>query len=202
MAGQGIERREVLRMLAIAAGAASFSGFSKWSFACEHVGNALAQVRPASYQPSFFTAPEYALLARLTEIIIPSDDTPGAREAGVSEFIDLMVSRDEELQHNFPKGLGWLNARSQSAHGKPFLALSSEQQVATLEPLAYKAKFQRGDEVGQKFFHLVRQYTVMGFYTTEIGLRELDFPGFKFYADSPACPHRGDPEHRHLPPPK
>lgn len=202
MAGQGIERREVLRMLAIAAGVATFSGFSKWHFACEHAGNTLAQVRPATYQPLFFTAPEYALLERLTEIIMPSDETPGAREAGVSEFIDLMVSRDDDLQHNFHNGLGWLEARSQSAHRKPFLSLSSDQQTTMLETLAYKAKFQGGDEAGQQFFRLLRKYTVMGFYTTEIGLRELDFPGLKFYADSPACPHRDDPEHRNLPPPK
>lgn len=201
MAGQGIERREVLRMLAVAAGVATFSGFSKWSFACEHVGSALAQVRPAVYQPLFFTASEYVLLERLTEIIIPSDDSPGAREAGVSEFIDLMVSRDDDLQEALRTGLKWLEARSQSAYRKPFLDLASDQQISLLEPLAYKAKFRRGDEVGQKFFHVVRQYTVMGFYTTEIGLRELDFPGLKFYADSPACPHRDDPEHRHLPPP-
>jgi hypothetical protein len=192
----------MLRMLTLAAGAATFPGFSKWTFACGHVGNAVLQIRPASYQPLFFDPQEYALIERLADIIIPADSTPGAKEAGVSEFIDLMVSRDPELQNSFRSGLGWLNLRSTSAYGKPFLGLSSSQQIALLEPLAYKAKFRKGEQAGRDFFDLLREYTVMGFYTSEIGLKELDFPGLKFYAESPACPHQDDPEHRHLPAPK
>src|SRR6266404_3082186 len=93
MAGQSIERREVLRILTLAAGAATFPCFSKWSFACGHINNTLAQIKPAVYQPLFFTAPEYAMIERLTDIIIPTDDTPGAREAGASDFIDLKTRR-------------------------------------------------------------------------------------------------------------
>jgi gluconate 2-dehydrogenase gamma chain len=198
MAGQNIERREILRILALAAGAATFPGFSKWSFACGHVNHSLAQIKPAVYQPLFFTAPEFAMVERLSDIIIPTDDTPGAREAGVSEFIDLMVSRDLNLQQDFRTGLSWLNSHSQDNSGKAYLSLNPAQQVALLESLAYKKKFRPGEERGRKFFSLIREYTVMGFYTSEIGLKELDFPGLKFYAESPACPHKDDPEHRHL----
>jgi gluconate 2-dehydrogenase gamma chain len=49
---------------------------------------------------------------------------------------------------------------------------------------------------------LIRRYTVMGYFTSAIGLKELDFPGLKFYTDSPACPHTNDPEHLHLPAPR
>jgi gluconate 2-dehydrogenase gamma chain len=202
MAGQSIQRREVLRILTLAAGAATFPGFSKWSFACGHIGNAATQIKPATYAPLFFSAPEYALMERLTDIIIPSDDTPGAREAGVSEFIDLMVSRDSHLQKQFRNGLTWLNTHSNKKQGKQFLRLSALQQADLLEPLAYKAKFRAGDEAGRDFFKLAREYTVMGFYTSEIGLKELDYPGLKFYATSPGCPHVNDPEHGHLPVPK
>ena len=202
MAGQSIERREVLRIMAMAAGAATFPGFSKWTFACGHLGNALAEIKPAQYRPVFFTAPEYAVIERLTDLIIPADDTPGARDAGVSEFVDLMVSRDPNLQRDFRTGLSWLNTYSQKASGKAFLMLNADQQTALLEPLAYKKKFRAGEERGRKFFDLVREYTVMGFYTSEIGLKELDFPGLKFYAESPACPHKDDPEHRNLKPAK
>jgi gluconate 2-dehydrogenase gamma chain len=202
MAGQGIERREILRVLATAAAAATFPGFSKWSFACGHLGNAVTHIKPAEYQPLFFNAPEYALMERLTDIIIPSDATPGARDAGVSEFVDLMVSRDPNLQHNFRAGLAWLNTHSANAHGNPFVKIPFVQQAALLEPLAYKAKFHNGEEKGREFFQLLREYTVMGFYTSEIGLKELDFPGLKFYDSSPSCPHKNDPEHRHLPPPQ
>src|SRR5260370_38077432 len=101
MAGQSIERREILRILTLAAGAATFPGFSKWSFACGHIVNSITQIKPAVYQPLFFTAPEYAMIERLTDLLIPTDDTPGARDAGVSEFIDHMASRDPVLQQHF-----------------------------------------------------------------------------------------------------
>jgi gluconate 2-dehydrogenase gamma chain len=202
MAGQSVARREILRSLAIAAGVAAFPGFSKWSFACGHPQQSLQQIKPDAYQPIFFSAPEYTLLERLTDIIIPSDETPGAREAGVAEFIDLMTSRDVELQHDLRAGLNWLNKHSETLYRAPFVQLSFEQQSALLAPLAYKKKFRRGEAQGRKFFSTVREYTIMGFYTSEIGLKELDFPGFRFYAESPACPHKDDPGHLHLPPPK
>lgn len=184
----------------MAAGVATFPGFSKWTFACSHIVNPLARIKPAVYRPVFFSAPEYALVERLTDLIIPSDDTPGARDAGVSEFVDLMVSRDPELQRDFSAGLSWLNMRSHKSWGNIFVMLNPYQQTGLLESLAYRKKFQAGDEPGRMFFDLVREYTVMGFYTSEIGLKELDFPGLRFYAESPACPHKDDPEHRHLDP--
>jgi gluconate 2-dehydrogenase gamma chain len=198
MAGQGIQRREMLRILGSAAAAAHFPGFSKWGFACGHVGNATLQIRPATYQPQFFTAPEYAMVERLTEIIIPSDATPGAKEAGVAEFIDFMVFSDPEPQYPFRLGLIWLNAHSERNAGGTFMELSLEQQTSLLEPLGFKDKARPGEEDGRRFFKLMREYTVTGFYTSEIGFKELDNPALKFYSESPECPHKGDPEHLHL----
>jgi len=183
----------------MAAGVAAFPGFSKWGFACGHAGD-LAQIKPAVYQPVFFTPKEFALIERLAAIIIPTDETPGADDAGVAEFIDLMTSRDPDLQHRLRSGLEWLNARSMQSHANPFLALAPQQQIALLELLAYKKNLRAGEEQGREFFGLIREYTIMGFYTSEVGLKELDFPGLRFYAESPACPHQDDPEHRHVQP--
>ena len=202
MAGQGIQRREVLRILGKAAAAATFPGFSKWGFACGHVGNAALSIRPASYHPIFFSASEYTTVERLAEMIIPSDDTPGAKEAGVAEFIDFMVASDPEVQYPFRMGLSWLNAHSERRAGKKFLELSAEQQHSLLEPLGFKQKARTGDEDGRRFFRLVREYTITGFYTSEIGFKELDNPALKFYAESPECPHKNDREHKHLSPAK
>jgi hypothetical protein len=198
MAGQGIQRREVLRILGTAAAAAQFPGFSKWGFACGHIGNAALQIKPVVYRPQFFTAAEYAMVERLTEIIIPSDETPGAQEAGVAEFIDFMVASDPEPQYPFRMGLAWLNARAEEVQGKRFVELTAEQQTSLLEPLGFKDKARPGEETGVQFFRLMREFTVTGFYTSEIGFKELDNPALKFYAESPECPHKGDPEHAHL----
>jgi gluconate 2-dehydrogenase gamma chain len=199
MAGQGIQRREMLRILGTAAAAARFPGFSKWGFACGHIGNAKLQIRPAMYVPQFFTAAEYAMVGRLAEIIIPSDATPGAKEAGVAEFIDFMVASDPERQYPFRTGLSWLNAHSERSLGRKFLELSPTQQNSLLEPLGFKDKARPGEEDGREFFSLVREFTVTGFYTSEIGFKELDNPALRFYSESPECPHKGDPEHLHLP---
>jgi gluconate 2-dehydrogenase gamma chain len=198
MAGQGIQRREMLRILGTAAAAAQFPGFSKWGFACGHIGNAALQIKPAEYRPQFFTAAEYAMVERLAEIIIPSDSTPGAKDAGVSEFIDFMVANNPEAQYPFRVGLAWLNAHSEQANGKRFVELTPEQQTSLLEPLGFKDKARPGEEPGREFFAMMREYTVTGFYTSEIGFKELDNPALKFYAESPECPHKGDPEHLHL----
>ncbi len=201
MAGQGIQRREVLRILGTAAAAAHFPGFSKWGFACGHIGNAALQIKPAEYTPQFFSAGEYALVERLTELIIPNDATPGAKEAGVAEFIDFMVASDPDAQYPFRLGLAWLNAHSEKSYGKKFLDVDSGRQNSLLEPLAYKGKARVGEEDGREFFKLIREYTVTGFYTSEIGYKELDNPALKFYSESPECPHKEDPEHLHLPHP-
>jgi gluconate 2-dehydrogenase gamma chain len=200
MAGQNFERREILRMLATAAVAAQFPGFSRWAFACEHV-SAAVQIKPAEYKPQFFGPAEYANVARLTELIIPTDETPGAREAGVAEFIDFMVWSDSDLQYPFRTGLAWLDANSERLYSKKFADLSQDQQAEMLTHLAFKDHFRNGEEDGREFFRLVREYTVMGFYTTKIGMQELDNPALRFYNDSPGCPHQGDPEHRNLHPP-
>jgi len=198
MAGQGIRRREVLRILGTAAAVARFPGFSKWGFACGHVGNAALQIKPAVYRPLFFTSAEYATVESLSQIIIPSDSSPGAKEAGVAEFIDFMVSSDPEVQYEFRMGLGWLNAFAEQTNGKKFVDLTPEQQTSLLEPLGFKDKARPGDETGRHFFRMMREYTVTGFYTSEIGYKELDNPALKFYAESPECPHHDDPEHAHM----
>lgn len=139
---------------------------------------------------------------QLTELIIPKDESPGAREAGVAEFIDFMAANDPELQWPFRYGLDWLEARAMALHGAPFARLGESDQTALLRPIAYRDSYSPIDNDGRGFFTLLRRYTVIGYYTSRIGMQELDCPELRFYSESPACPHTGDPEHKHLPPPR
>ena len=199
MAGQGVGRRHILKIMGTAAVAGHFPGFCNWSFACGHTPGAAQQIKPALYQPEFFSGAEYPMVERLTEIIIPTDETPGAKEAGVAEFIDFMVANDfPDVQYRFRLGLAWLNAHSEQAGGKKFMELTLEGQNSLLVPLGCKDKARRGEEDGQAFFALIREYTVQGFYTSQIGYKELDNPSLTFYSGSPECPHKNDPEHKHL----
>ena len=199
MAGQGLERREILRILALAAGASTYPGFSRWSFACGHGGSGVIQVKRPSYTPRFFSANAYVTVERLAQLIIPSDGSPGAQEAGVSEFIDFMVASDPGVQDRFRSGLRWLDAHTGELHGAPFRALDETTQTDVLEHLAYRDRQRDGEDEGRAFFKLIREYTIMGFYTSKIGLEQLDYPGLRIYTESPGCPHSDDPEHRHLP---
>jgi gluconate 2-dehydrogenase gamma chain len=201
MAGQGIERREILRMLAIAAAVSECQGFARWTFAFagDSAGrpDAAAARQTGAYAPRFFTAEEYAMVALLAALIIPADDTPGAAEAGVAEFIDTMAAHDRPLQPRLRRGLAWLHARSLLLHGRPFEELPDADQLGLLERLAYAAKHRPGEEEGRRFFTLIREYTVMGYYTSRVGLESLGYPGLRMYAESPGCPDPSDPLHRH-----
>ena len=197
MANQAPDRREILHLLAIAAAASQFPGFSRWSYAAQDQTQRSAPSKPA-YEPQFFTPGEYGLINELSEMIIPKDDTPGAQEAGVPEFIDFMAANDEEIQQPFRMGLHWLNAKANKLHGQPYTKLPSADQEAILRRLAYKSEQSTDETEGQQFFLLLRRYTVMGYYTSRVGLEQLNYPGLRMYSSSPACPHTNDPEHRHL----
>lgn len=227
MGGQAIERREVLRFIGLASVAGAFRGFHRWAFACSHnLSNGLLAeaVRPA-YVPQFFSAEQFLMVDHLAEMIIPANDTPGAKQAGVAEFIDFMVANNvrvndrdayqplgkgridardnirlgDEVQEQFVLGLAWLNSRSKSECGQEFLAVSADQQKGLLQELAYKTKYKPGTEIGREFFQLMRDYTVVGYYTTKIGLESLRYPGLRIvWPKMAGCPHLDDPEHAHL----
>jgi gluconate 2-dehydrogenase gamma chain len=226
MAGQGIDRREILRYIGIASVASTFPGFRQWTFTCSHdqhaAAPAAAQAVAQPYKPLFLSPDQFRLVEHLTEMIIPADDSPGAKAAGVAEFIDFMlanrvaVTTDEEarsveerlrqgtaVQVQFEGGLHWLDARSKSEYKNNFMDCASAQQVALLEELAYKSKFTPTTERGRDFFQMLRDYTVVGYYTSKIGLESLGYPGLRtFWPSMQACSHPDDPEHVHLTKPK
>lgn len=189
-------------MLAKVAAIGQFPGFCRWACAGEHSHDQSASPLPATYQPLFFQPSEYKTIDQLSELIIPKDESPGAHDAGVVEFIDFMVAHDDELQYPFRTGLSWLNAFATEKHGADFSSLPPNQQETLLGKLAYRAQQSPAERQGQEFFALVRKYTVFGYYTSRIGLEELDYPGLQIYSASPECPHKDDPEHKHLPAPR
>jgi gluconate 2-dehydrogenase gamma chain len=220
MGGQDIHRREILRYIGIASIAGTFPGFSKWSFACPeaHAESMAAKSSSGPYKPLFFSLEHYRMVEHIAEMIIPEDDTPGAKQAGVAEFIDFMVanrvpvtaSRDmrstedaiemgNEAQNRFLAGLDWINAHCRSEFGRDLMDCSPEQQHSFLEELAYKQKYKPVTESGRAFFQIMRDYTVIGYYTTKIGLESLGYPGLRTsWPKMPGCTHTDDPEHVRL----
>lgn len=200
MANQSPDRREVLSMLAKVAAISQFPGFSRWAFAHDHAMEQPAATPKEPYRPIFFTPHEYETVDVLAEDIIPADTSPGAHDAGVAEFIDFMVAHDPDLQYPFRTGLAWLDAFATEKQKKPFKELPPASREDLLRKLAYRASQSPLERQGQEFFKLMRQYTVNGYYTSRIGLESLDYPGLRLYSSSPECPHKDDPEHKHLKP--
>ena len=200
MANQSPERREILSMLGRIAALSQFPGFSRWVCSAEHAHEESSYTRPTAYQALFFSPAEYNTVDILAEHIIPKDSTAGAHEAGVAEFIDFTVSHDAELQYPFRTGLAWLDAFATEKKGARFSALGPHDREELLRKLAYRAEQSRTEIEGQEFFALMRKYTVLGYYTSRVGLEELDYPGLRLYSASPECPHKDDPEHKHLGP--
>ena len=83
----------------------------------------------------------------------------------------------------------------------PFIQLSAPDQGTLLSALARPGNQLEEHQPGREFFSLARKYIVIGFYTSRLGLQSLDYPGLRFYSASPECPHKDDPEHKHLPTP-
>lgn len=126
----------------------------------------------------FFTAEEKATLVILADIIIPRDEVSGsASDAKVVDFINFIVQDKPEYQTPLRGGLRWLDLRSLGLYEKSFRDLSSQQQIAIIDTIAYPKKAKPEDSQGVHFFTLMRNLTITGFYTTEIGFKDIGYKG-------------------------
>lgn len=158
-----VDRREVLQGLAVALGGAlSPSVVSAVLSGCTPPRGA------APWTPETLTADQTELTAVVAELIIPATDTPGARAAGVHEFIDLMLTHwlPAEERASYLAGLGELDPRSRERHCVSFLESGREQQIALLQALEQQAE---GAGPPKPFFTLLKELTLVGYYTSEVG---------------------------------
>ena len=118
----------------------------------------------------------------LAETIIPATDTPGAREAGVGDFIEFMLQEwyPAEERDRFVTGLASLAEHCGSAFGARFDDLGTERQIAVVNAMM-EGKVATFEDGGATFFEHAKQLTVFGYYTSEIGMtverRYLPVPG-------------------------
>lgn len=126
----------------------------------------------------FFTEHEMATIALLCDIIIPADDVSGsATEAKVPDFIEFIVKDMPDNQVPMRGGLRWLDLQMAGRHGKAFKDCSKEQQIAMIDAIAYPAKAAPDMQQGVAFFNRMRSLTASGFYTSEMGIKDLGYMG-------------------------
>jgi hypothetical protein len=128
----------------------------------------------------FFTDDELATITILGDIIIPKDEVSGsASDAKVPEFIEFIVK--DMPQHQLPMrgGLRWLDMQCLKRYEKAFKDCSQQQQMEIVDEIAWPAKAKPAMAPGVAFFSLVRNLTATGFYTSEIGVKDVGYIGNK-----------------------
>jgi Gluconate 2-dehydrogenase subunit 3 len=143
------------------------------------------------YQPTFFDAEDFAALQAFTEILIPTDDTPGAREARCAHFIDFVLQAatgvQPELQQQWRDALGALRAAG-------FHAADAKGREAIVEAMSRPERDRAATHPAYQAYRLIKQQNAFAFFTSRAGMIEtLDYRGNSYNATFPACTH---PEHR------
>ncbi|WP_257669083.1 gluconate 2-dehydrogenase subunit 3 family protein [Parapedobacter tibetensis] len=130
------------------------------------------------YGDQFFTSHEMATISVLADIIIPADDVSGsATEAGVPEFIEFMAKDVPDYQIPMRGGLKWLDVQSQRRYGHVFIGCDDKQQRQLIDDIAYPSKARPEMQQGVAFFTLMRNLTASGFFTSEMGVKDIGYVG-------------------------
>ena len=133
--------------------------------------------------PQFLSVEQGAMVAVIAEMIIPATDTPGAKDAGVPEFIDQMLADvfQKEDKDRFRQGLDDFNNQVQADQSKDFIDCEPELQNQLLTGLAEKAQSEGPQPGGKTFFQMMKELTIVGFFTSEAGatqvLEYVEIPG-------------------------
>ena len=147
----------------------------------------------APFQLKFFTPAENELVTVISDLIIPTDEkSPGAKEARVNEFIDLMISEsDGDERALWRGGLQAVNRESGKRFGKIFVEASEDRQISLLEAMSQNEG--NPQNLRERFFGQIKRRTIEGYYTSEIGIhQDLEYKGNAVMLEFEGCTH---PEH-------
>ncbi|KKO88690.1 transcriptional initiation protein Tat [Sphingobacterium sp. Ag1] len=132
------------------------------------------------YTEKFFDEHEMATITVLADIIIPKDNISGsASEAGVPDFIEFIVKDLPDNKIPMRGGLRWLDLQSKKRYGTVFIKCSAKDQLALVDDIAYPDLARPEMKQGAAFFSLMRNLTSSGFYTSEMGVKDIGYAGNK-----------------------
>ncbi|MEM1095454.1 MAG: gluconate 2-dehydrogenase subunit 3 family protein [Bacteroidota bacterium] len=153
-----INRRAALKRLALLTGGAlSASTVAAIMSGCQPRADGAA-----AWQPRVLQGDQVETLATAADLIIPPTDTPGARAAGVHEYIDMMLAdfHDATYRAEFIAGVDGIEATAQATHGVAFTALEEADQVALLSAM---------ESAEDAFWAMLKGQVIVGYYTSELG---------------------------------
>lgn len=194
---RAVSRRTALKALGSGAGVATLL---PWLSEAGLAAFGEIQRTKAAPALKLFSPAQYAALEALVDAIIPTDErSPGAKEARVADYVDLLVSEaDDERKAQWVDGLAAIEAEATSRFSTPVAKLSATQMEALLTDIS---KNERAAKTPlERFFVLTKQATIHGYYTSEIGIhKDLRYKGNQFLPefvgclteDGKDCPHCG-----------
>jgi len=192
-----LSRRDLLEMALRAAalpGGATF--FSTWlrADAAHPPSGFTAPPQPPllrDYPPAFFDRSDFDALQAFTEILIPTDESPGAREANCAHYIDFVLQASTEAA---PEIAGQWRVAMAALKQAGFHAADGAGRVALVEAMSRPERDPGATHPGYAAYRLIKQHTTFAFYTSRTGMIEtLDYRGNSYNASFPACDH---PEHQ------
>lgn len=148
------------------------------------------------WKPKFFDEHQNETLIVLSDLIIPATDTPGAKEALVNRYIDLVLAAEKpEAQKSFLNSLSFLDGEAMRRYKTAFRYLTRQDQDDLLHGLAYpKANSGWTGETasvdpGHTHFELLKQRIAGAYYSSQIGEKELGWDGAFGHGPYNGCEH-------------
>ena len=176
-----MERRALLKIVALTALSQKLNALP--GAVMDHMQAAPAAPRTTAYTLQFFNEEESRLLDQLMEVIIPADDhSPGAHEAGTNLFADLIVATSSDaIKKQWKDGIRLIHEEAKSSSPAEALSKASLNEEDPQTDL-------------QRFFVILKQMTVNGYYTSATGIhKEMEYIGNTYLVAFPECTH---PEHQ------
>ena len=185
-----VNRRTMLKVLGAAPAAAGLTWTEAEAAQAGAQSQAARKAAPkAAYKPKFFTAHEWATVNVLVDIIIPKDERSGsATDAGVPEFMDFMMNDEPARQTAMRGGLRWIDAQCEKRYDKRFLDCTAAERTAVLDDIAWPQKAQPQFQHGVTFFNSFRDLTASGFWSSKMGVVDLEYTGNTMMPEWPGCP--------------
>lgn len=191
-----LNRRDALKLIGLMAAAPTFSVACSGQETQETPGAEMATTAPdqETYERQLLSDHEYETVQVLVDWIIPADDRSGsATDAGVPSFIDFTLT-DEKLpnrdamQRAFRGGLAWIDYECIERFDSPFVECSEKQQQELIEAIAWPEVAEPALQPGVEFFNSLRDLTASGFFSSKMGVQDLQYQGNQFVAEWTGCP--------------
>lgn len=184
-----INRRQVLQLLGSAPLAAGFAWTEAEAFDAQRQARRARAAGAPAFTPQFFTAAEFPAVTLLAELIIPRDErSGGAIDAGVPAFIDFMMIDQPSRQLAMRGGLAWLDQECTARFDKPFAGAADAERRQVLDEISGLEPARPDQSHGLAFFRSFRDLVSTGFWTSKMGMDDLQFMGNTFVAEWTGCP--------------